>query len=102
MFLPPIDQWRYCAIRAPIAISIWRRAMREIGGVSASPCGAGSAAALNSYRNYGTWKSRLVGLRVLADIAGKAFVQGIVLYLGPSQVAFGPGLTACPIDALWS
>ncbi len=45
--------------------------------------------------------SDLDGLRALAATAGKAWVQGIVLYLGASAVAFGPGLTACPLDALW-
>ncbi len=46
--------------------------------------------------------SDLAGLRALAEIAGKAFVQGIVLHLGASQVSFGPGLTACPLEMLWS
>lgn len=46
--------------------------------------------------------SDLGGLRTLAEAAGKDFVQGIVLYLGATQVAFGPGLTACPIEVLWS
>lgn len=45
--------------------------------------------------------SDLDGLRVLAQAAGKAWVQGVVLYLGPSVVTFGPGLTARPIDTLW-
>jgi hypothetical protein len=43
----------------------------------------------------------LDGLRALAATAGKAWVQGIVLYLGTSVVGFGPGLTACPVDTLW-
>ncbi len=46
--------------------------------------------------------SDLAGLRALAEIAGKAFVQGIVLHLGASQVSFGPGFTACPLEVLWS
>ncbi len=46
--------------------------------------------------------SDLAGLRALADIAGKAFVQGIVLHLGANQVSFGPGLTACPLEVLSS
>ncbi len=45
--------------------------------------------------------SDLDGLRTLAAPAGKAWVQGIVLYLGTPVVAFGPGLTACPVDTLW-
>ena len=46
--------------------------------------------------------SDLNGLRTLAEAAGKDFVQGIMLYLGPTQVSFGPGLTVCPVDTLWS
>jgi predicted AAA+ superfamily ATPase len=41
------------------------------------------------------------GLRALAETAGKAFLQGVVLHLGARPVAFGPTLTACPVDALW-
>jgi predicted AAA+ superfamily ATPase len=41
------------------------------------------------------------GLRALAETAGKSFVQGILLHLGARPVAFGPTLTACPVDALW-
>ena len=44
----------------------------------------------------------LGGLRALAELAGKSFVQGIVLYLGPDKVPFGPNLTACPLSCLWS
>jgi predicted AAA+ superfamily ATPase len=42
------------------------------------------------------------GLKELAETAGKSFVQGILLHLGGELVAFGPTLTACPIDALWA
>jgi predicted AAA+ superfamily ATPase len=42
------------------------------------------------------------GLRALADVAGRSWVQGLVLHLGPDTVAFGPGLTACPVEALWA
>jgi predicted AAA+ superfamily ATPase len=42
------------------------------------------------------------GLRALAETAGKAFVQGVVLHLGGTTVPFGPRLTAAPVDALWS
>jgi predicted AAA+ superfamily ATPase len=41
------------------------------------------------------------GLRALAETAGKAFVQGILLHTGGATVPFGPHLTAAPIDALW-
>jgi hypothetical protein len=43
----------------------------------------------------------LNGLRALAEVAGKSWVQGLVLHLGPGTVAFGPGLTACPVEVLW-
>ncbi len=43
----------------------------------------------------------LNGLRALAEVAGKSWVQGLVLHTGRDTVAFGPGLTACPIDVLW-
>ncbi|HSN13540.1 MAG TPA: ATP-binding protein, partial [Anaeromyxobacteraceae bacterium] len=46
--------------------------------------------------------SDLNGLRALATLAGKAWVQGLVLHLGSGTVAFGPGLTACPVEALWA
>jgi len=42
------------------------------------------------------------GLRALAETAGKAFVQGVVLYLGRASVPFGPHLTALPLDSLWA
>ena len=46
------------------------------------------------------------GPPVLAEIAGEAFVQGVVLYLvvlylGRATVPFGPPFTAVPLDALW-
>jgi hypothetical protein len=46
--------------------------------------------------------SDLNGLRALAELAGRSWVQGVVLHLGMGSVAFGPGLTACPIDTLWA
>ena len=46
--------------------------------------------------------SDLNGLRALAETAGKAWVQGLVLHLGTATVAFEPGLTACPVEALWA
>jgi predicted AAA+ superfamily ATPase len=41
------------------------------------------------------------GLRILADIAGKRFRRGVVLYLGPRVVPFGTHLHAVPLSALW-
>jgi hypothetical protein len=46
--------------------------------------------------------SDLRGLRALASVAGKSWVQGLVLYLGTQAVPFGPGLVAHPIQALWA
>lgn len=46
--------------------------------------------------------SDLNGLRTLVELAGRSWVQGVVLHLGTGSVAFGPGLTACPIDTLWA
>ncbi len=42
------------------------------------------------------------GLRALANTAGTAFVQGVVLHLGRTKVPFGPTLTAVPVDTLWT
>jgi predicted AAA+ superfamily ATPase len=41
------------------------------------------------------------GLRKLRDAAGKRFAAGIVLYDGETSAAFGDGLFAVPIRALW-
>lgn len=46
--------------------------------------------------------SDLNGLRTLAELAGKSWVQGLVLHLGAGTVAFSHGLTACPVAALWA
>lgn len=42
-----------------------------------------------------------VGLKSLAEAAGKNFVRGVVLYLGENDVAFGERLRAVPLPALW-
>jgi hypothetical protein len=41
------------------------------------------------------------GLRALAQIAGRRFRCGIVLYTGAEIVPFGAGLFALPVQALW-
>lgn len=41
------------------------------------------------------------GLHALAEVAGRRFHRGIVLYAGTEVVPFGPRLHAMPIDALW-
>jgi len=41
------------------------------------------------------------GLRVLAELAGRRFRRGIVLYTGAEIVPFGAGLFALPVEALW-
>ncbi len=43
----------------------------------------------------------LRGLADLADVTGKRFVRGVVLYLGRDLVPFGAKLHAVPIDAFW-
>jgi predicted AAA+ superfamily ATPase len=41
------------------------------------------------------------GLRHLAGLTGGRFLRGILLYTGPTSVAFGPDLHALPVSALW-
>ena len=41
------------------------------------------------------------GLRHLAGQTGGRFLRGILLYTGPTSVAFGPDLHALPVSALW-
>jgi predicted AAA+ superfamily ATPase len=41
------------------------------------------------------------GLKALAEVAGRRFHRGLVLYLGRQAVAFGPNLQAVPLTALW-
>lgn len=41
------------------------------------------------------------GLRLLAEVAGNRFHQGILLYAGSDVVPFGKNLRAMPISALW-
>ncbi len=42
------------------------------------------------------------GLRALSETAGKAFVQGVLLYTGTATLPFGPKLAALPVGALWA
>ncbi|MFA6187562.1 MAG: hypothetical protein WC770_10200, partial [Phycisphaerae bacterium] len=42
------------------------------------------------------------GMKFLADMAKKKFIQGIVFYTGAQYVPFGKGISAVPIGALWS
>ncbi len=41
------------------------------------------------------------GLRTLADVVGKRFRRGIVLYTGSTAIPFGTHLHALPVGALW-
>lgn len=43
----------------------------------------------------------LRGLRKLRDAAGRHFAAGVVLYDGTATIAFGDGLYAVPLRALW-
>jgi hypothetical protein len=40
-------------------------------------------------------------LKALAELAGRRFHRGLVLYLGRQAVAFSPNLPAVPLTALW-
>jgi predicted AAA+ superfamily ATPase len=42
------------------------------------------------------------GLKRLADIAGKAFRLGVVLYDGDQTISFGGSLIAAPVASLWA
>jgi predicted AAA+ superfamily ATPase len=41
------------------------------------------------------------GLRALAEMAGKRFLRGVLLYLGDQAVPFGQGMWALPISSVW-
>jgi hypothetical protein len=41
------------------------------------------------------------GLRTLAEVVGKRFRRGVVLYTGSSAIPFGTHLHALPVGALW-
>lgn len=41
------------------------------------------------------------GLRILAEISGRRFLRGILLYLGSQAVPFGANLYALPINSVW-
>ena len=41
-------------------------------------------------------------LRRLHDKLGDTFAQGVVLYLGPDVLRFGPKQVALPLSALWA
>lgn len=38
----------------------------------------------------------------LATVAGKAFIQGIILYNGEHTLSFADNLRAAPVSALWA
>jgi uncharacterized protein len=42
------------------------------------------------------------GLHALAELAGKRWLRGLLLYTGEQPLAFGENLWALPIGALWS
>ena len=42
------------------------------------------------------------GLRAFAELAGKKFIRGVVLYTGDKAVPFGNNLLALPVNALWN
>jgi uncharacterized protein len=46
--------------------------------------------------------SEFKGLRTLAELTGKRFRSGIVLYTGDTAASFGANLHALPLQTLWS
>ncbi len=42
------------------------------------------------------------GLEALADVVGKSWVRGIVLYTGATVIPFAPNLHGVPLSRLWS
>ncbi len=42
------------------------------------------------------------GLRALAELTGRRFRRGLVLYTGNESVPFGPRLHALPVSSLWT
>lgn len=43
----------------------------------------------------------LKGMKALAELAGKRFHRGIVLYAGQDVIPFGARIHALPVSALW-
>ena len=41
------------------------------------------------------------GLKALAELAGKEFIRGVILYAGSESVPFGKNLWALPVSSLW-
>jgi uncharacterized protein len=41
------------------------------------------------------------GLKLLAELAGKDFIGGVVLYAGKDALPFGEKLWAVPVHVLW-
>ena len=41
------------------------------------------------------------GLKALAELAGKRFHRGIVLYTGQDAIPFGSRIHALPVSSLW-
>jgi predicted AAA+ superfamily ATPase len=41
------------------------------------------------------------GLRALADLTGRRFHRGVLLYSGNEPIPFGPRLHAMPVSSLW-
>jgi hypothetical protein len=41
------------------------------------------------------------GLRALAELTGRRFLRGVMLYLGSESIPFGPQMHALPVSALW-
>ncbi len=63
--------------------------------------GAGRLVGIEVKKSASPGSSDFKGLRHLAELTGKKFLRGILLYTGTETVAFGSNLSAVPISALW-
>lgn len=72
---------------------------REVDIVLETPGGKVAGMEVKAAATVG--KSDFTGLEALAEVAGRKFVRGVVLYLGDSVLPFGKDMWAVPISELW-
>ena len=84
----------------PVRLQHWRtQTGQEVDFVMEGPAGAVVGLEVRASRTVDAADFR--GLRALAEIAGKRFRRGFVLYAGSQAVAFGPEMYALPVSHLW-
>lgn len=71
------------------------------GGPHSGAARRGADGRRSQERGDGVSAADFKGLRALAEVAGRRFRRGIVLYTGAEIVPFGAGLFALPAEALW-